>query len=74
MAKTNYVMVFSKNGKTWKNVMARFEELAVAKQFANLELSKFKVEIHRVMLDRDGVVLRDFGCVCALAPNSNKAA
>jgi hypothetical protein len=74
MAKTNYVMAFSKNGKTWQNVMARFEKLSVAKQFANLELSKFTVEIHRVTLDPDGAVLQDFGCVCALAPHSNEAA
>jgi hypothetical protein len=71
---TNYVMAFSKNGKTWQNVMARFEKLSVAKQFANLELSKFTVEIRRVTLDRDGVVLQDFGCVYSSGPKKAKAA
>ena len=71
---TNYVMAFSKNGKTWQNVMARFEKLSVAKQFANLELSKFTVEIRRVTLDRDGVVLLDFGCVYSSGPKKAKAA
>jgi len=60
-----YVMEF-RAGQKWQSVMARFRTLDVARQFAALGLKGKEVRIHKVSLDADGVVLKDFGCVCSL--------
>lgn len=41
----------------------RFDSLAVAKEFAQIELQGQRVLIHRVILDENGVVAKDFGIV-----------